>query len=112
MEQLDVEWHREQAAGRAARELLRLQPAPGQLPAAQQDGAGLWEAASAQFAALQALPSPISSSTADLDAAMSRLLASAGNTPTGPLGLGLRSGPTDVFSVAAANQGEHILGRA
>jgi hypothetical protein len=41
-------------------------------------------------AALQQLPSPLNSATSDLDVAVARLLASAGNTPSGPLCQGVR----------------------
>lgn len=105
MEQLDAEWHRELEAERAARELLLLQPALGQRGTAQQQRAGQQGDEAAQTAAPQPLPSPINSGTVDLDAAMARLLASAGNTPTGPLGLGLRSAPADVPGAAATEQG-------
>lgn len=46
----------------------------------------------AEQAALAMLPSPITSATSNLDAAVCRLLASAGNTPTGPLGHHQRTG--------------------
>ncbi len=101
MEQLNAEWH-QQLAGRSTHELLLPQPTPGQRGTAQEESA---ETQVDAAAALPPLPSPINDSTADLDGAMARLLASAGNTPTGPLGLGLRSTPAHVFGAAAAEQG-------
>ena len=47
-------------------------------------------------AALQQLPSPLNSATSDLDVAVARLLASAGNTPSGPLCQGVRQ--ADAFA--------------
>ena len=46
---------------------------------------GVGDAALQPFQQLPPLPSPITSATANLDATLARLLASAGNTPTGPL---------------------------
>lgn len=83
-QQAEAQWARQQAAqvqqvgGRYATEgRLAVQLPPGE-PAA---GAGA-----------APLPSPITFATADMDGTLARLLASAGNTPTGPLGHHRRTG--------------------
>lgn len=117
IEKQNAEWQQQQAVEQEMREMLLLQlpvqaeqaqpsewmpvqQEPAAAPDLQQQempGAGGQEGGeAAQLAAeLAALPSPINANTSDLDAAVARLLASAGHTPTGPLGLGMRGVPAD-----------------
>ena len=112
LEQRDAALQAQQVAAREAREaylcgqLAAAAAAPwaGQPPAAsmgvQQEDVYAAEQEARQLAAL---PSPLNSATIDFDAAVARLLASAGNTPTGPLGQGVR-GPGETFAGSAGKR--------
>lgn len=81
------EWLSEQQATAGLQSVGRGQPAPAtlHLPADDATAAG-GDADALAFQQLPPLPSPITWATANMDMAVARLLASAGNTPTGPLG--------------------------
>lgn len=74
------------SAGEAEEEQLLPEAAPSllvQVPEAELAGAAA--VGGLTFQQLPPLPSPITSATVNLDATLARLLASSGNTPSGPL---------------------------
>lgn len=76
----------DEAALAAADHQLQQQQQQGQYAEQQLRGS------EAGLAAGEPLPSPLTSATSNFDVAVARLLASAGNTPTGPLGHHRRTG--------------------
>ena len=96
---LGQEQHQQgQQRGYLERELAALQQQRQADEAAELAQQQQWEEGEdeEERAALQQLPSPLNSATSDLDAAVARLLASAGNTPSGPLCQGVRQ--AEVFA--------------